>query len=167
MENHSHDGVDRRGFLRCMAWAGTGVLWAVKGGILTGCSLQPTNSPKDATSNADFTFAQLSDSHIGFAKEPNQNVVGTMQEAIRRINAGPAPALLLHTGDLTHLSKPEEFDTVDQLVRTVKTERAFYVPGSMMCLPTMANRTLTAMAKTHVAMAGKVLTTRACISSGW
>jgi 3',5'-cyclic-AMP phosphodiesterase len=128
MQNHSHDGVDRRGFLRCMAWAGTGVLWVVKGGILSSCTLQP-GEPSAMDVQADFTFAQLSDSHIGFSKEPNQNVVGTLQEAIRRINAGPAPALLLHTGDLTHLSKPEEFDTVDQLIRTVKTERAFYVPG--------------------------------------
>jgi len=125
----SHDGVDRRGFLRCMAWAGTGVLWAVKGGILSSCTLQPNGTPNLDTANADFTFAQLSDSHIGFAKEPNQNVVGTMQEAIRRVNAGPAAALLLHTGDLTHLSRPEEFDTVDQIIRTVKTEKAFYVPG--------------------------------------
>jgi 3',5'-cyclic AMP phosphodiesterase CpdA len=123
------DGIDRRGFLHCMAWAGTGVLWAMKGGILTGCTLQPGQEAAGDAAESDFTFVQLSDSHIGFSKEPNQNVVSTMEEAIRRINAGPKPEFLLHTGDLTHLSKPEEFDTVDQLVRTVKTEKAFYVPG--------------------------------------
>src|SRR3954463_207739 len=79
------DGVDRRGFLKCMAWAGTGVLWTMKGGILTGCTLQ--NDPTAAAAAADFSFVQLSDSHIGFAKEPNQNVVSTLQEAIRRVNA--------------------------------------------------------------------------------
>ena len=123
------DGVDRRGFLKCMAWAGTGVLWAMKGGILTGCTLQ--NNPADPATpatDADFTFLQFSDSHIGFSKAPNQNVVGTMQEAIRRANAA-SPALLLHTGDLTHSAKPEEFDTVAQLIKTVKTDDAFYVPG--------------------------------------
>ncbi len=120
------DGINRRGFLRCMAWAGTGVLWVVKGGILSGCSLSPGESPD--VSQADFTFAQPSDSHIGFSREPNQNVVGTLEEAIRRVNAAP-PALLLHTGDLTHLAQPEEFDTVDQLIKTVKTEKTFYVPG--------------------------------------
>ncbi len=123
----NRDGIDRRGFLKCMAWAGTGVLWAMKGGILTGCTFQQGGA--EAPADADFTFAQLSDSHIGFAKEPNQNVIGTLQEAIRRINAGRPPALLLHTGDLTHLSKPEEFDTVDQLLRTVRTDATYYVPG--------------------------------------
>jgi len=128
--NRMQDGVDRRGFLKCMAWAGTGVLWTMKGGILSGCALQPGDAPSSAGVAADFSFVQLSDSHIGFAKEPNQNVVGTLQEAIRRVNAAPArPAFVLHTGDLTHLSKPEEFDTVAQLIGTVKTERAFYVPG--------------------------------------
>ncbi len=122
------DGINRRGFLHCMAWAGTGILWTMKGGLLSGCALQPTSGSL-VVPDADFSFAQLSDSHIGFSKEPNQNVIGTLQEAIRRVNAGPAPAFALHTGDLTHLSKPEEFDTVDQLLRTVKTEKTFYVPG--------------------------------------
>jgi 3',5'-cyclic AMP phosphodiesterase CpdA len=127
--------IDRRGFLKCMAWAGTGVLWTMKGGILTGCTADQaanrgiSNFMTDTPAAADFTFAQLSDSHIGFSKEPNQNVVGTLQEAIRLINAGAPPAFVLHTGDITHLSKPEEFDTVDQLLKTVKTERAYYVPG--------------------------------------
>jgi 3',5'-cyclic AMP phosphodiesterase CpdA len=124
------DGIDRRGFLRCMAWAGTGVLWTMKGGLLTGCALEPGGAKTTRqVADADFAFAQISDSHIGFAREPNQNVVATLQEAITRINASGSPALLLHTGDLTHLSKPEEFDTVEKLVRTVRTERAFFVPG--------------------------------------
>jgi len=123
--------IDRRGFLKCMAWAGTGLLWTMKGGILTGCSLDQTTTGTSnlMTDSPDFSFAQLSDSHIGFSKEPNQNVTATLQEAIRLINSGTPPAFLLHTGDLTHLSKPEEFDTVDQLLKTVKTDRAFYVPG--------------------------------------
>jgi hypothetical protein len=120
------DGVDRRGFLKCMAWAGTGLAWTVSGGLLGG---QPVGrDPGQA--QGDFTFVQLSDSHIGFRKEPNKDVTATFQEAIRRVNALPRrPAFLLHTGDLTHLAKPEEFDTVDQVVRGAKVGEVFYVPG--------------------------------------
>jgi 3',5'-cyclic-AMP phosphodiesterase len=127
----SPDGIDRRGFLHCMAWAGTAVLWTMKGGILTSCTAAPshTNDPKQLP-NADFSFVQISDSHIGFSKQPNQNVIATLEESVRRINSsGTNPALLLHTGDLTHLSKPAEFDTVQKIVSTVNTDQAFYVPG--------------------------------------
>jgi 3',5'-cyclic AMP phosphodiesterase CpdA len=122
----NQDGIDRRGFLKCMAWAGTGVLWSMRGGILTSRALGQTMSAADA----DFTFVQVSDSHIGFAKEPNKDVVGTFQQAIARVNSLPTrPSLMLHTGDLTHLSKPDEFDTADQIMRSAKAGDAFYVPG--------------------------------------
>src|SRR5689334_3500254 len=119
------DGIDRRGFLRCMAWAGTGLTWAVSGGVLTSRLFG-----QEAAGGADFTFVQVSDSHIGFAKEPNKDVVATLKAAVDRINALPAPpAFLLHTGDLTHLSKPEEFDTVAEVLKGARVGRAFYVPG--------------------------------------
>jgi 3',5'-cyclic-AMP phosphodiesterase len=121
------DGVDRRGFLSCMAWAGTGLVWAVSGGVLSSRAFgqQPAGS-----ASADFTFVQLSDSHIGFNKAPNQDVTATLERAIAEINALPErPALLLHTGDITHLSKAAEFDTCDQIVRRAKVGRVFYVPG--------------------------------------
>src|SRR6476659_3871411 len=90
------DGVDRRGFLSCMAWAGTGLVWAMSGGVLSSRAFgqQPAGS-----ASADFTFVQLSDSHIGFNKAPNQDVSDTLERAIAEINALPErPALLLHTG---------------------------------------------------------------------
>jgi 3',5'-cyclic AMP phosphodiesterase CpdA len=119
------DGIDRRGFLRCMAWAGTGLTWAVSGGVLTSRLFG-----QEAAGGADFTFVQVSDSHIGFAKEPNKDVVATLKAAVDRINTLPAaPAFLLHTGDLTHLSKPEEFDTVAEVLKGARVGRAFYVPG--------------------------------------
>ncbi|MGN6368410.1 MAG: metallophosphoesterase family protein [Phycisphaerae bacterium] len=125
----SSDGIDRRGFLHCMAWAGTAVLWSMKGGILTSCTAAP-NQKISTPTDADFSFVQISDSHIGFSKQPNQNVIATLEEAVRRINNAPtSPDLLLHTGDLTHLSKPAEFDTVQQIVNTIHTQHAFYVPG--------------------------------------
>src|SRR5438105_14102471 len=123
----TQDGVDRRGFLKCMAWVGTGVLWTVNGGIVTSRAF---GADDVATAKGDFSFAQISDSHIGFSKEPNKDVAGTLQLAVDRINAmKDRPELLIHTGDLTHLSKPAEFDAVDKIVKGAKVERAFYVPG--------------------------------------
>jgi 3',5'-cyclic AMP phosphodiesterase CpdA len=110
-----------------MAWVGTGVLWTVRGGIL---SSRAFGAEVAADAKGDFTFAQISDSHIGFSKEVNKDVAGTLQLAIDRVNAMPQrPDLLIHTGDLTHLAKPAEFDTVDQIVRGAKVGRSFYVPG--------------------------------------
>lgn len=125
--NGSTDGVDRRGFLKCMAWAGAGVVWAAKDGILRS---QAFGADPASMAGADFTFAQVSDSHIGFNKGVYGDVVGTFRLAVSRINALPTPpALVLHTGDLTHLSKPNEFDTVAQVMKSAKSERTFYVPG--------------------------------------
>ena len=78
------DNINRRGFLKCMAWVGTGVLWTVKGGILTS---QAFGADAAADAKGDFSFAQISDSHIGFSKEVNKDVTGTLQLAVDRINA--------------------------------------------------------------------------------
>ena len=124
-KNNSNDGIDRRGFLKCMAWAGSGMVWAMRGGILQAQPLGTT-----ATGSADFTFLQVSDSHVGFNKGTYTDVIGTFQTAVSRINAMPQlPSLTLHTGDLTHLSKPAEFDTVDQIMKSIRTEKSFFVPG--------------------------------------
>ncbi len=125
------DGVDRRGFLTCMAWAGTGMLWTVAGGMLGSTLLPRRAGAEDMMPKGSFSFVQISDSHIGFNKEAiNQDVVGTLKAAIARINALPqAPDFILHTGDLTHLSSADEFDTVDQLMKTIKAPQVFYVPG--------------------------------------
>jgi 3',5'-cyclic AMP phosphodiesterase CpdA len=134
LHDHNHDEVDRRGFLECMAWAGTGMLWTVSGGLL-GSTLLPGRAGAAETGGlikkASFSFVQISDSHIGFNKEGiNQDVAGTLKEAIARINALPeAPDFILHTGDLTHLASPDEFDTLDQLLKSVKTPHIFFVPG--------------------------------------
>jgi 3',5'-cyclic AMP phosphodiesterase CpdA len=121
------DGIDRRGFLECMAWVGTGLAWAVCGGVLSSRALGQNPDPQR---KADFTFAQISDSHIGFSKEPNKDVTATLERAIARINALPArPDFLIHTGDLTHLAKPAEFDTCGQVLKSAKTGTVFYVPG--------------------------------------
>jgi len=125
--DHHHDGIDRRGFLECMAWVGTGIAWTVTGGVL---SSRVFGQDSGQTKKGDFTFVQISDSHIGFSKEPNKDVVGTLRATVDRINALPAqPELLIHTGDLTHLSKPDEFDTVNEVLKSAKVGRTVYVPG--------------------------------------
>jgi len=124
----TNDGIDRRGFLKCMAWVGTGVVWTLNSGVLTSRTFGA--APTTAEAAGDFSFAQISDSHIGFSKEVNKDVTGTLQLAIDRVNAmRTRPEFLIHTGDITHLAKPAEFDAVDQILRRAKVQRSFYVPG--------------------------------------
>ncbi|MBV9294182.1 MAG: metallophosphoesterase [Acidobacteriaceae bacterium] len=128
-DNSNKDGIDRRGFLECMAWAGTGMIWSVSGGVLSSKAFGKT-PPQQMAENAGFSFVQISDSHIGFNKEANKDVSATLQEAISRINAlEHTPDFLIHTGDLSHLSKPTEFDTLDQILTSAKTGQRFFVPG--------------------------------------
>jgi len=120
------DGIDRRAFLECMAWVGTGVAWAVTGGVLTS---RVFGQGKGAD-KADFTFVQISDSHIGFSKDPNKDVAGTLKQTVAKINdLEKRPDFLVHTGDLTHLAKAEEFDTVAEVLKGAKVGKTMYVPG--------------------------------------
>jgi hypothetical protein len=124
---HHHDGIDRRGMLECMAWVGTGLVWTIAGGIPT--STVFGQSSRKITKPA-LSFVQISDSHLGFSRDPNKDVASTLKQTIARINALPErPSFVLHTGDLTHLAKTDEFDAVDQLMKEVKTGKVFYVPG--------------------------------------
>jgi len=118
------DGINRRGFLECMAWAGTGMVWSVTGGVLNSRVFGQSGRA------ADFSFVQISDSHIGFNKPANPDVGATLQVALDKINALPtAPDFIIHTGDLTHLAKPAEFDGLDQLTKSLRQKQVFYVPG--------------------------------------
>jgi 3',5'-cyclic AMP phosphodiesterase CpdA len=122
-DNHG-DGVSRRHALECMLWAGTGVLWTVTGGI-------PKSSLMGSAQAAEggFTFLQISDSHVGFDKAANPNALGTLQEAIAKVKALPnKPAFMLHTGDITHLSKPKQFDDAAQVIGSAGLD-VHYVPG--------------------------------------
>ena len=126
----NQDGIDRRGFLSCMAWAGTGLLWTMVGGVPASKLFAATGSAEDTTAHGGFSFVQISDSHIGFNKAANQDVTGTLKLAIDKINRLPTPPdLLLHTGDITQSSKPGEFDTAVQIVQGARAGHIFYVPG--------------------------------------
>jgi 3',5'-cyclic-AMP phosphodiesterase len=127
--DHNHDGVDRRGFLKCMAWAGTGTFCVMSGGVLKSFSLSRLGEFDPSASKGELQFVQISDSHMGFNKPANQDVAGTLKAAVDKIKGLPnAPEFLLHTGDISHLSKPEEFDAVDQILKDTGKE-VFFVPG--------------------------------------
>ena len=128
--DHNHDGVNRRGFLKCMAWAGTGAFCVMKGGVLNSYSLSRLAEMDPADMKGELSFAQISDSHMGFNKPANTDVVGTLKAAVDKINAlKTPPEFLLHTGDISHLAKPEEFDTVDQILKSAAAKDVFFVPG--------------------------------------
>jgi 3',5'-cyclic AMP phosphodiesterase CpdA len=128
------DGIDRRNFLGCMAWAGTGLLWTLSGGVPAAKLLAQAGQAAHAGSSKseDFSFVQISDSHIGFNKGANQDVAGTLTKAIERASlpgqGTKSPDFLIHTGDITQNSKAAEFDTASQLIKGFKSE-VFYVPG--------------------------------------
>jgi 3',5'-cyclic-AMP phosphodiesterase len=127
-QDHQH--LDRRHFLTCMAWVGTGALWTMAGGVLKGSPIGQSSRGSAVLHGAgSLRFAQISDTHIGFDKPANSDVVATLRTAIAKINAEPEPpAFVLHTGDLTHLSKPAEFDTLQQVLSELSMP-VFYVPG--------------------------------------
>src|SRR5207244_13343725 len=106
--DHEHDGIDRRGFLHCMAWAGTGLLWTISGGVLASKTLAQIAKAGDSLPSAtDLSFLQISDSHIGFSKEANKDVTETFKIAVVRIKEMHTPSsFLIHTGSITHLRTP-------------------------------------------------------------
>ena len=122
--------LDRRNFLKCMAWVGTGAAWTLSSGVLKGSPLgHSSHAPMMPIGGSSLNFVQISDSHIGFDKPANTDVTSTLRAAIAKIKAAPEPpAFVLHTGDLTHLSKPAEFDTLQQVLSELSVP-VFYVPG--------------------------------------
>ena len=118
----------RRGALTCMVWAGAGVLWTMGGGVPRSRLLIGSAEAAEGAAGG-FSFVQISDSHIGFANPPNPDTPGTLRAAIDRVNQLKGSArMMLHTGDVTHLSKPAEFDTADQLIKGAGLD-THYVPG--------------------------------------
>jgi 3',5'-cyclic AMP phosphodiesterase CpdA len=133
MTYHDPDGsggrqgrLTRRGLLACAPWAGTGLVWGLSGGVPFTLGML---GEAQAAQAGGFTFVQISDSHIGFAKPVNPDPRRTLKEAIDRIVALPAkPSFMIHTGDITHLSKPHEFDDAAQIISEARLT-THYVPG--------------------------------------
>jgi plastocyanin len=132
MKSHDEElEPERRHFLKCMAWVGTGAVWTIAGGTLKASPLGQAMSHGSmmAPGGSALRFVQISDSHIGFDKPANTDVTGTLRLAIAKIKAErEPPAFILHTGDLTHLSKESEFDTLQQITGESSLP-VFYVPG--------------------------------------
>jgi 3',5'-cyclic AMP phosphodiesterase CpdA len=119
------EGLSRRKVLECMTWAGTGVLWTVTGGVPRSLGLVGEANAQ----GAGLTFLQISDSHVGFDKPANPNALGTLEEAINKVKALPAkPSFMIHTGDITHLSKVSEFDDAERIISQARLD-VHYVPG--------------------------------------
>jgi 3',5'-cyclic AMP phosphodiesterase CpdA len=132
MSHHDHNhhdednGVSRRKVLECMTWAGTGLLWTVSGGVPRTLGFMGAANAAEAPG---MTFLQISDSHVGFDKPANPNALGTLEEAIAKVNAIPTkPSFMIHTGDITHLSKAAEFDNAEKIISQAKLD-VHYVPG--------------------------------------
>jgi 3',5'-cyclic AMP phosphodiesterase CpdA len=127
--NHD-DGPSRRKVLECMTWVGTGVLWTLSGGVPRSLGLVGEAAGAEATKEAaGLAFLQISDSHVGFDKPANPNALGTLEEAIIKVNALPAkPAFMIHTGDISHLSKASQFDDADRIIAQSRLD-VHYVPG--------------------------------------
>jgi 3',5'-cyclic AMP phosphodiesterase CpdA len=129
MTDHLHDenGITRRHALECMIWAGTGVLWTISGGVPK--SLALLGQAEAAEAAKGFIFLQISDSHIGFNKPANPHAIDTLTEAMDHVKAlKTKPAFMIHTGDITHLSKPPEFDDAARLIDGAGLD-VHYVPG--------------------------------------
>ena len=123
----------RRHALKCMAYGGAGTLFALSGGVLTPMNLamaRAYDESKEGKALGKPLFVQISDTHIGFNKEANPDVAGTLTQTIDIVNGmSDAPALIIHTGDITHLSKPAEFDLAAQLLGRLRTSEIHTVPG--------------------------------------
>jgi 3',5'-cyclic-AMP phosphodiesterase len=128
MTMKEQSGTTRRRVLQCMGWGSAGILWTVSGGIPKAHALDSRGAEQLAAAG-DFSFVQISDTHIGFTKDPNPAPDATLREALQKIAAMPRrPAFLLHTGDVSHLSKPSEFEVASGIVQSAGLE-TFYVPG--------------------------------------
>jgi 3',5'-cyclic AMP phosphodiesterase CpdA len=126
MGSDRDDGVSRRKVLECMTWAGTGVLWTISGGVPHSLGIM---GEAQAQGSKSLTFLQLSDSHVGFDKPANPNALGTLEEAIVKVNALPIkPAFAIHTGDISHLSLESQFDDADRIISQSRLD-VHYVPG--------------------------------------
>ena len=126
-----HSRLSRRNALKCMAYGGAGTLFALSGGVFTPIDLAvAAGGKKDAAKLGKPLFVQISDTHIGFNKEANPDVAGTLTQTIDIVNGmSDQPALIIHTGDITHLSKPAEFDLAQQLFTRLRATEMHTVPG--------------------------------------
>ena len=129
--SHEKSLQSRRNALKCLAYGGAGTLFALSGGVFTPIDLALAGTDKQGAAGLGKPlFVQISDTHIGFNKDANPDVNGTLTRTIDLVNGLPEqPALIIHTGDITHLSKPAEFDLAQLLFSALRTTEMHTVPG--------------------------------------
>jgi hypothetical protein len=165
--NTNDDGIDRRGFLKCMAWAGTGVIWSINGGLLTSTVLGQEAKNLNAIATAELNFVQISDSHIGFNKPANTDVIGTFRETIMHINALPkVPEFLLHTGDLTIFLTPHSSILSPSYSKTAE-QRMYFMYLASTTFTMAAHYTGNDSGKIRLGLDGTVLIKKGSTSLGW
>jgi hypothetical protein len=161
-KDYNDSEVSRRRVLECMTWAGTGVLWTISGGVPRSLGIIDQAL---AAEPSKLTFLQISDSHVGFDKPANPNAIGTLHETIRKIKALSAkPSFMIHTGDITHLSRPAEFDNADAAISEAGLD-VHYVPGEHDVIDEEVKFIASAPPRTLRALAVTASMPMACISS--
>ena len=130
MEFENSDGMDRRKALRCMGWAGAGALYTIGGGVASSIALDAAIAHGGMHAGvAPFTFLQISDSHVGFDKPANPDARATYRAAVAKVKALPVrPDFILHTGDISHLSRDVEFADADAIIGEAGLP-VFHIPG--------------------------------------
>jgi Icc protein len=110
----------RADFVRHVAWTGAGIAWVLgSDGVLRAADAAP----------GQFSFVQISDSHIGYQGPANGDVRATLEDTVKTINALPVqPAFVMHTGDVSHLSKASEFDDARQILSKLRAP-LIAIPG--------------------------------------
>jgi predicted MPP superfamily phosphohydrolase len=161
--------MTRRQLMRHSAWFGAAVVLTVAGGeVISHIAGSAGAADTAQTARPTLRFAQISDSHIGFTGTANANVTDTFTEAINQINGlGYAPDFVIHTGDLTHLATPAQFDQVKQMMTGLKTPHIFTVPGEHDSIDDGGRNTARHSAPAPRATAGTASTPPACTSSRW
>lgn len=152
-----------------MAWVGTGAMWTMVSGVLKGVPLeQAARGAMEMGGMSGLRFVQISDSLIGFNKPADADVTATLRAAVTKIKAAvEPPSFVLHTGDLTHLAKPAEFDTLQQVLGELSLP-VFYVPGEpdVFVSRTTARAICNGLEKARKERAGTASTRAVSTSSG-
>ena len=105
--------MKRGDFVHHVGWTGAGIVYALsaEGLVRATASAEP----------GAFSFVQISDSHIGYTGPANGDVRATLQQTVASINAmAVQPAFVIHTGDVTHLSKAQEFDDARAMLSALR-----------------------------------------------
>ena len=157
IKTQTRDGVDRRGMLKCMGWAGTGALFTLSGGLASSVALDTALAQgiNAKTAIKPLSFVQISDTHVGFSKAANPDPIATLRETIAQIKSLPQqPDFIVHTGDVTHLAKPDQFDLAHQVLSGLASQFTLFLANTILSVAMIPAHSTLVLAKIRLAMAG-------------